>query len=69
MIADEITPCQCCGTFLDVRLEDARTDYHFEGERGSPADPNKPIPLCPRCAVDHHLYWDGMWAEYYGSRL
>lgn len=61
--------CMCCGDTAGVEMESSRTSYHFEGERGGPDDPNRPLPLCRACAADHHRHWDDMWAEYYGGLL
>lgn len=61
--------CARCGATEGVELEDSRTQYHYEGEPGSEEDPNKPIPLCRLCAIEHHEYWDEMWREYYGGRI
>lgn len=56
--------CACCGSPDGVEMEDARTQYHFEGIAGSEQDPNRPIPLCRLCADEHHAHWNEMWAEY-----
>ncbi len=66
---DELQTCLRCGSTVGVNLESSRTQYNFEGELGSPEDPNRPVPLCRTCAEDHHAYWDEMWAEYYGGLL
>ena len=63
------TPCAQCGTIYDVRYENSRTCYHFDGEIGGPDDPNKPIRLCRSCALEHHAHWDSLWADYYGDKL
>jgi hypothetical protein len=60
--------CVCCLSTEGVALEPSRTAYHFEGERGSPDDPNRPVPLCRPCAEEYHAYWDERWAEYYAGR-
>jgi hypothetical protein len=61
--------CDHCGSLGGVALESARTAYHYEGVRGAPEDPNRPVPLCRECAVEHHAHWDEMWAEYHASLL
>jgi hypothetical protein len=30
---------------------------------------NAPSLLCRDCAVEHHAYWDDMWADYYNGRM
>lgn len=64
--------CARCGITEGVELESSRTCYvsrprtwveRVAGEE-DPPDPNAPIPLCRECAVEHHEYWDGMWAEW-----
>jgi len=57
--------CSRCFTIRGVRMESARTMYHWEGIG---ANPNADIPYCRRCAVDHHEYWDAEWEEYNASR-
>lgn len=61
--------CLCCGEAIGVELEDSRTLYPHEGEIASEDDPNKPIPLCRRCAIEHHKHWDDLWDEYYRGLL
>lgn len=61
--------CARCGAEQNVKLEDARTAYYFEGKIGSDDDPNRPIPLCPECAAEYHQHWDYMWAEYHSGIL
>jgi hypothetical protein len=46
----------------EVKLEDSCTAYHWDGKG---LDPNRPIALCRKCAVDHHEYWNEQWNEYY----
>ena len=53
----------------DVLFEGSRTQYHYEGEKGTKDDPNKDIPLCRLHAKEHHEYWNEMWAEYNSGRL
>lgn len=60
--------CLRCKGTVGVEMESSRTAYHFEGEVGSPGDPNRPIPLCRACAEDHHRHWD-VWAEYQAGLL
>ena len=61
--------CQgCAWKGATVRRECSRTMYHFEGEPGSPEDPNRYLLLCRTCAKQHHEFWDDMWAEWNNSR-
>jgi hypothetical protein len=66
------TPCSHCGSTEGVELEDSRTSYSHEPTAWDwiveTPDPNAPVPLCRVCAVEHHAYWDEMWAEYYASQ-
>lgn len=60
--------CEWCAaaditTSDGVELESSRTMYPFDGEAGSPSDPNRPIALCRNHAAEHHAHWDEMWAE------
>lgn len=57
--------CDHCDSTEGVEMESSRTAYHYTGEPGSADDPNKPVPLCPPCADDHHSYWDSLWDNYY----
>lgn len=73
--------CECCGSTVDVRLEDSRTAYPYEipaptvwdkvldREPEPPPDPNAPVWLCRECAADHHSLWDERWSEYYAGLL
>ena len=65
----DILVCLCCKTTVGVEMESSRTAYHYEGVRGGPNDPNRPIPLCRDCAQEHHYHWDGLWAEYQSGLL
>lgn len=57
-----------CEATEGVEPESSRTMYPFEGVRGSPEDPNRPIYLCCACAKVHHEHWDEQWKDYYASR-
>lgn len=72
--------CCCCQTEGaegdEVELEPSRTCYasvtqtRIERILEDPIqDPNAPIPLCRGCAIDHHQFWDDVWAEYYSGLL
>ncbi len=61
--------CDRCLSTQGVAMEGSRTMYHFEGEIGSPDDPNRPVPLCRDCAREHHEFWDEMWNGYYGGLI
>lgn len=58
--------CNHCGSREGVAFEDSRTCYSPTEENPFP---NASIPFCRECAVEHHEYWDDMWAEYYYDRL
>ena len=58
--------CEACGEAGDVRKEDSRTQYHWDG---TGEDPNAPLHLCRDCAETHHANWDEMWREYNAGRL
>ena len=68
-------PCLRCGSTVDVRWESSRTCYDTSRVRTryerimvpEPPDPNAPIPLCRKCAGEHHEYWDDMWSNYYSG--
>jgi hypothetical protein len=32
-------------------------------------DPNADVPLCRKCAAEHHANWDDQWADYYAGLL
>ena len=53
----------------DVLMEDSRTQYHYEGEKGAEGDPNKDIPLCRLHAKEHHEHWNEMWADYHSGLI
>jgi len=50
--------CAHCGSKEGVELESSRTAYPKKEEE---PDPNAPIPLCRKCAKEHHEYWNEMW--------
>lgn len=64
-----LSDCEQCGSSEGVEAESSRTQYHFDGEIGSPEDPNRDIRYCRACAKEHHEYWDSMWSDYYSGRL
>ncbi len=63
---DSRLQCLCCETAENVKMESSRTAYSWDGVG---ENPNADIPLCTGCAIDHHKYWDEMWAQYYGGLL
>ena len=67
--AKPLLACVDCGSKEGVEMECSRTAYHYEGESGGPDDPNRSRPFCRACAVEHHAYWDEMWAEHNTGRL
>jgi hypothetical protein len=67
-IADQpLLKCEACGTTLGVHMHPSMTAYHFEGEIGSPEDPNRPLPLCDNCGEDYRTFWESQWQEYWAS--
>ena len=51
--------CQHCGA-MTATLNRQRTAYEDEEMNWA--------TLCPDCQQESDVYWDEMWAEYYGSR-
>ena len=60
--------CQRCGSTVNVTRRAQRTMYPYNGETGSPDDPNY-VTLCPPCHEENDAYWDERWEEYYGGLL
>ena len=58
--------CAACTSREEVKLEDRRTKFMWDGKG---VDPNAPIPLCRPCARAHHTEMDHAWATYYGGLL
>lgn len=58
--------CKHQGCKANEEPTSSRTAYSWNGKG---RDPNRDIVLCESCAVDHYLYWDDMWSEYYSGRL
>lgn len=68
--------CERCGSLDDVKPTCSRTAYEQPVRTWwdvildqPPEDPNRDIQLCPDCTLDHHSYWDDMWAQVYADRL
>lgn len=51
--------CYCDEPEGEIEWESSRTAYHWKGEG---LDPNRPRPMCRRCAAEHHDHWDEMWS-------
>lgn len=61
-------PCQHCGCKKEVIYEPSRTAYYWDKNKEA-LNPNAPIPLCRKCAKEHHEHWDEMWENYYSGLL
>jgi len=59
-------PCNCTE---NVEWTSSRTHYSWDIDKYPLEDPNRPIFLCPTCAIEHHNHWDDMWGEYRASQL
>ena len=69
--------CQACGRMVPTTRSRRGCAYAYpdialaeypEAKEGDENDPNY-ARLCPECWVEDDEYWEGMWAEYYSSRL
>lgn len=57
--------CEHCESNAGTALPtSSRTQREWHGED---FNPNHPVHLCPDCTVEHHQYWDDMWADYRAS--
>ena len=56
-------PETCSG---EVKLREAMTQYHFEGEANSPEDPNRDFLACEAHWERYEEHWSAMWADYHG---
>jgi hypothetical protein len=55
-----VRACKADRCSVDILVRPCKADCpHWPKE-----DPNAPVLLCRPCALDHHEYWDGMWADY-----
>lgn len=51
----------------EVKMYSAMTQYHFEGNKNSPEDPNKDFAACEEHYDFYYDHWQEMWGEYYGA--
>jgi hypothetical protein len=58
--------CLACAITEGVEMESSRTRYPH-GPNGE--NPNADIPLCRKCAEDHHSYWDEEWDQYHRGQM
>jgi len=60
-----VPSCEHCESNAGTALPtSSRTQREWHGED---FNPNHPVHLCPDCTVEHHQYWDDMWADYRAS--